>query len=148
MEPDDREVIDSIAAARRLTQSARLRAVLVTVWPFIYPVLMLGAGWVAKSVQTESRFAAVDLKLDALDKKADTILLNQVTERVKHEQHLMAVGKQTAYATAAALTGETAKVKAQKHTEGQTRAQNYERLTLRDGKDPETAYLWLFVDPK
>jgi hypothetical protein len=147
VDPDERDdTADSIAAARRLAQSARLRALLVTIWPFVYPVLMVAGGWVAKSVQTESRFAAVDYRLQELDKKLDAVLLNQASDRTKQQQHLMAVGKQTAYATAAALTGEPAKIKAAKHAEGQTRAANYARLTLSEGKDPETAFLWLFVD--
>lgn len=144
---DEHHPGDSIAAAKRLASSARLRAALATLWPFVYPVLVFAGGWLVKTFQVESRFATLAGTLANVESSQKTLSERVGVLVIQHEQRIYTIGKQAAYATAAATAGETAKVKAQKVADGQKYAQTFERLVLRERHDTQLAYDWMFKAP-
>lgn len=144
---------DSLAAAKRLSQSTRLRVVLVTLWglcqaawPFVYPPLLIAGGWIAKSFTVDSQLAQARY-LQTKNKEADDALTLRVASlEILQQRDRLAIGKQCAYATGAALGGETAKAWSTKRRDGDKYLEEYVRLTTREEppKDPQTAFNWMF----
>lgn len=144
---DEDRAGDSIAAARRLASSARLRAALSWLWPFLYPVLVFAGGWLLKTFQAESRMAAMAGSIANIESAQKELASRVGVLVIQHQQRIYAIGKQAAFATAAATAGESPKVKAQKLVDGAKYAASFERLVLREERDPQTAYDWMFKEP-
>ncbi len=138
--------MDSIAAVGVLAKSQRLRALL----PVIMPVLALVGGWVAKSVMgdadTRQKLAVLQVTMESVERKQVELQQSLGAYTVQSQQRIFSIGKQAAYASAAATAGETAKTKATKLADGKAYASRYERIVLAEGKDPQTAFEWLFHD--
>jgi len=144
---------DSIAAAKRLSKSTRLRALLLTlwglgqsVWPLVYPPLLIAGGWVAKSFQTDRQFADVRYRATKEAEAREALTLRVAGLELRQQRESLAIGKQCAYATGAALGGETPKAWSTKRKDGDKYLGEYERLTQHESppQDPQTALNWLF----
>lgn len=100
-------------------------------------------GWVSKSVQVETEFAAS--RLDRAQLRAEIAALrDEVRRALDGRKEVIRVGKQAAYATAALEAYEPAALLQKKRVYGAKYAAAYERMVHGDGVSADTAYTALF----
>jgi len=132
---------EGLAAAAR---SRKGRSLIAAAWPYVLAAATAVGGWVAKSQQLEPRLVVIEQRLGPI--AADIAAVRkQVTEFTTTEQRkTVRVGRQAAYATAAAEAYETPATRTKKQAWAQKYADAYERMVVHEDVTPDVAYTALF----
>lgn len=138
----ERDSMDSLAAAGKLAQSTRVRALLGYLWLLLLPAFGAASGYFVKATETKTELVALRLQQAAFTRDIAS-LRDEVRANLALRRETIRVGKQAAYATAALEAYEAASLLKKKRVYGDKYAAAYEKMTL-DGQSADVAYTALF----